>query len=43
MNGIILPTKKIPASIVDPRNLVIFGMPKINPVDFYRNIKSFIG
>ena len=27
--AITLPTKKIAASIIDPRNLIIFGIPKV--------------
>lgn len=27
--AVVLPNKKIAASAVDPRNLIIFGMPKV--------------
>lgn len=26
-----LPTKPIPAETQDPKNLIIFGLPKVNP------------
>lgn len=28
--AIVLPTEKIPAQTQDPKNLIIFGLPKVN-------------
>lgn len=28
--AIVLPTEKVPAQTQDPKNLIIFGLPKVN-------------
>ena len=38
--SIVLPTKKIAASAVDPRNLVIFGMPKIGKTTILSTLEN---